>query len=57
MDKKFLIKILIVAVAVVVVYYIISPYHSCKRDMHKAMGGDKKDYGLVVLECSRSKNW
>lgn len=56
MDKKFLIKILIVAVAVVVVYYIISPYQTCLRDMTEAMGGNKYK-GMAVLECSRSKNW
>lgn len=53
MDKKFLIKVLIVTAAVLVVYYIISPFQNCKR----ALSGGNLTDKYIAIHCSQQESW
>ena len=51
-DRK-LINILVVIAVLVGVYYLISPYQDCKREMMKE---GKSDYTVMSL-CAKRTSW
>jgi hypothetical protein len=47
--KQYILKILIAAVAILILYYIMSPFQNCLRN--------HRDVGLQEFVCYRNSSW